>query len=545
LDAPLFYELLLGEIALRQGDIGAGFQQLLGAARHAKEDVLFRRAIEIAIAARAPEQALNAAKMWRDAVPKSREALEYIARLQLVMHREAAAVGPLKELLALSMPQAEQIEILRSLPRMFATSQNRVAAAAHLDELSRPYMAPAKPPPVREAAWVVQGQSALWRGNTPAALNAVQQAVAIDFSDVNAALLAVELMPKTPEAEPLVRAHLAKKTDSVVNLPYVQALIQMQRLSEASTRLEVMTKLRPDNVQPWLALGALQIDLHQPAAAQTSLKRCLALLGPDTDTPEDDANPIRTQAYLLLAQAAQQLGDYKSADVWLNRVDDPKQAVAVQSRRALLLAKQGKVTEARDLLHKLPERQPDDARAKLLAEVELLRLVKRFEEADRVLDDALRAQPEDADFLYEKSMIADRLGRPGDMEQLLRRVIKLKPNYAQAYNALGYSFADRGERLDEARALVGKALSLAPSDPFIIDSMGWVEFRSGHLQEALKYLRQAWDSRPDAEIGAHLGEVLWMAEDKEEALRIWRQSQNSDEDNELLKETLLRLQVGL
>lgn len=552
LDAPLFYELLVGEIALRQGEIGAGFQQLLSAARRSRNEALFRRAVEVAIEARAPEQALTAAKAWRSAVPKSREALEFVARLQLIQRRESEAVAPLREWLALA-PQAARVEALNGLPRMFSNMTDRRVASGYIDELTQPFVAATQPGVVRSAAWVARGRAALRLNDSAGALRAAREGQSAESSSLGVALLAVELMPKTIEAEPLVRRHVAQRPDSPARLPFIQALIESQRLSEAVVQLESLTQARPSFAPAWLTLGALQVDLRQSLPADTSLKKYLDLaksdvsVGPDVDpvAAQRGLDQGRTQAYLLLAQAAELRSDFKSAEMWLGRVDDPKQALAVQSRRALLLAKQGKVSEARSLLHKVPERQPEDARAKVLAEVQLLRDVRQYREAYKALDEILKSSPQDIELLYEKAMVVDRMGRAEEMERLLRQVIGLKPDFFHAYNALGYSLADRGERLDEARALVAKALSLSPTDPFITDSMGWVEFRAGRLAEALKYLRQAWSARQDTEIGAHFGEVLWTSGDKEEALRIWRQARERDADNEVLRETLSRLRVAL
>ena len=142
-------------------------------------------------------------------------------------------------------------------------------------------------------------------------------------------------------------------------------------------------------------------------------------------------------------------------------------------------------------------------------------------------------------------MMAEKLSRLDEMERVLRRVIELKPDHHHAYNALGYSLADRSQRLPEARALIKKALELAPGDPFITDSLGWVEFRLGNREEALRLLRQAYGSRPDPEIAAHLGEVLWATGAREDARRIWREGRERDTANEVLRETLTRLQVKL
>jgi Flp pilus assembly protein TadD len=126
--------------------------------------------------------------------------------------------------------------------------------------------------------------------------------------------------------------------------------------------------------------------------------------------------------------------------------------------------------------------------------------------------------------LYEAAMMADKAGHVHDMMQLLRKAIAADPESQPAYNALGYTLADRGENLPEARRLISRALELSPGNPFVLDSMGWVEYRMGHDDRALDYLQQAYDARPDPEIGAHLGEVLWRLGRQDEARAIWRKA---------------------
>ncbi len=215
----------------------------------------------------------------------------------------------------------------------------------------------------------------------------------------------------------------------------------------------------------------------------------------------------------------------------------------MQTRRALLLARQGQLPQARELVRSTPERDPADARAKLLAEAQVLREVKQWADAYTLLEAANQRYPNDADLLYEQAMMAEKIERLDAMEALLRRVMALKPEHAHAYNALGYSLADRNLRLAEAKTLIERALELTPGDPFITDSLGWVEFRLGNRDEALRLLRQAYKARPDAEIGAHLGEVLWAMGHHDEARRVWAEASSRDAGNDVLRDTMVRLKA--
>ena len=247
----------------------------------------------------------------------------------------------------------------------------------------------------------------------------------------------------------------------------------------------------------------------------------------------------------MLAQSAEQRSDFAAAEGWLAKIDDPQRALEVQTRRASILARQGKLAQARDLIGRVPEKTAEDGRAKLLAEAGLLREVKRWRDAFDVLAGANERFSEDSDLLYEQAMMAEKIDRPDEMERLLRKVIALKPDNAHAHNALGYSLADRQQRLPEARELIQRALELSPGDPFITDSLGWVEFRLGHSDEAVRLLKGAYASRPDTEIAAHLGEVLWAAGQRDEARRVWRDAKVRDAANDVLRETLARLRVDL
>ncbi|MFY9511671.1 MAG: tetratricopeptide repeat protein, partial [Rubrivivax sp.] len=417
------------------------------------------------------------------------------------------------------------------------------------------------------SALVAVGRGRMAAGETDKALAAAKQAQREDAAAPGPVLLALELMAKEPEAEQIVTTHMGRSdVDPGLRLAYVRTLTQQQRYPDAVRELEVVTKQKPDLAPPFLSLGALQLELRHPKEGEAALLRYVDLAqaqraaapapaaaasaaASDDDDGDDNtaAKPEQglVQAWLMLAQAAEQRGDFKAAETWLAKVDDPQRALEVQTRRASLLARQGRIKEARDVLRAAPERNPEDARAKLMAEAGVLRDVKRWKEAFEVLAGASQKFPDDTDLLYEQAMMAEKLNRMDELERLLRRVIELKPDSAQAYNALGYSLADRRVRLTEARELIKKALDLTPGDPFITDSLGWVEYRLGNRDEALRLLRQAYASRPDPEIAAHLGEVLWAFGQQDEAKKVWIEGKARDSANDVLRETLSRLKVGL
>lgn len=566
LDAPLFYQLLIGEIELNRGDAGTGYQVLLDAARKTRDERLFKRATDVALEAQAGDQALDAARAWRAAVPTSIDAARYEVQLLIALNRTSETVAPLRAILA-SVAVDQRPAAINSLPGYFSRTADRKATAAVLEQVLQPYIearaASASPDGKASAiaAWVALGRGRLGAGNGPNALEAARKAQALDAQAEPPALLGIELMATEPRAEELVTNYLAAKTSpsnttrSAVRLAYARTLAVAQRYADAEPQIEAVTRESPQFTDAWLTLGALRLELKKPTEAEQALTEYLKRIEATTEAPAADTEGTRddeaitpsqrlAQAYLLLAQSAEQRRDFKAAEEWLSKVDS-SQALSVQTRRASMLAQQGRLDEARALIRKLPERTPDDARAKLLAEIQLLRDQKQWQPALTLLSEANQRYTDDTDLLYEQAMVAERLNRVDDMEQILRRVIALKPLQPAAYNALGYSLADRNLRLPEARQLIARAVELAPGDPFLVDSLGWVEYRLGNHEEALKWLRQAHRSRPDTEIAAHLGEVLWVAGKRDEARRILAEARARDAGNDVLKETLARLKVDL
>jgi len=544
MDAPLFYQLLIGELELNAGQAGTAYQVLLDAARRTQDQALFKRVVSIALQARAGEQALIAAKAWREASPDSVDAHQSLLQLLALLNKPAEAAAPLKSLLALT-PTAQRGAVLASLPQLF---QRAPEPKQVLTGLKPALQEAAQQPDTRMMAMLVLAKLEQVAGEVEDAMTLTRSA-ASEFADAEEPLiLALDLMGQRAEAETLIKSALQAKPDNHgLRQAYGRALARAQRPADAAREFRLLTEQMPDNPSSWLALGSLELELGHADAADSALRSFLKRLEGDSKTAEhelsDAGKDARQQAWLLLAQAAEMRGELKAAEAWLLRVDAPQRQTETQLRRASLLAKQGKLAQARQLIQALPGEREQDLRAKLLAEAQLLRDAREWAPALDVLSKASERFPDDADLIYERSMMAEKLGRTEEMETLLRKVIELRPGHYHAYNALGYSLADRKERLPEARELIAKALSFAPQEPFIVDSMGWVEYRMGKLDEAERLLRQAYGSRPDAEIAAHLGEVLWAAGQRDEAKRVWAEGSKRDPKNEALRETMQRLKA--
>jgi len=242
-----------------------------------------------------------------------------------------------------------------------------------------------------------------------------------------------------------------------------------------------------------------------------------------------------------LGQVSEEEKRYDEALQWYGEVTRGDQFMPAQIRSAQVLLKQGNLDGARKFLQQVSAQNNDQRVQLVLAEAQLLRDAKREKDAFVVVDNALEKLPNHPDLLYDHAMLAEKVDRMDVLESSLRKLLKLKPDHAHAYNALGYSLADRNERLDEANELIDQALKLAPDDAFIIDSKGWVLYRQGKPDEALKYLQRAYSERPDAEIAAHLGEVLWVVGRRDDARKVWDAALKKTPDNDVLQKTVQRL----
>jgi tetratricopeptide (TPR) repeat protein len=542
LDSALFYQLLLGEITLQEGDPAAGFALMLDAARKTGNAQLYQRATDIALQSRSGDASLQAAMAWKQAQPASREANRYVLQILIALNRIADTVEPLKQEIRLAS-DVERPLAMMALPRAYARVSDKQLASTVVEQALADYL---NSPATASAAWTTVGRMRGSAGDMEGALDAAKRGHAADPQAEGPVLLALEAMdPKRPEAESLVRKYLESNPQAQpeMRMAYVRRLLDLQRYAEAATELQTVTRKKPDFPEGWLVLGAMQLQDNQLALAQPSLERYIALVG--QQAPQDESQRGLAQAYLSLSQIAEKHKDYAAAENWLSKIENSSELAQAQTRRASILARQGKLEQGRQLIRQLPERNPGDARLKLNAEVGLLREFKQYQAAYDLLAQALAVTPNEADLLYDQSMMAEKLDRLDDMERLLRKVIEIKPDHHHAYNALGYSLADRSVRLPEAKALIQKALEYAPSDPFIKDSLGWAEFRMGNSAEAIRIFEAAYKAKPDAEIAAHFGEVLWSLGQKDRALALWKEGMLINPENETLLETLKRLRVKL
>ena len=539
-DAEIFYEILLGEITTRSGDPSSGYALMLEAARTSNDENIYKRAADIALQARSGEAALAAANAWKDAWPQSCEANRYVLQLLVALNRIADTAAPLQQELLLTKAQAKATAF-QALPQLYRRASDKALAASVVQQALASDL---KHPDTGAAAWATVGRMRILANDKKGALEAAHRAQKFDPNYEGTALLALELMEEgEAEAAPIARQYFDGQPLPALRLIYARVLVDLQRPAESLAQLQAATRENPSLAEGWLMQAMLQIQNKALDQAEIALQQFTAAA---QASATDSANiPGMTQAYLLYAQIAEAQGNFEAAEGWLQRVNNPSDVFNAQIRRAALWARQGELTRARGLLHTLQTTSTEEERVKWMAEVQFLRDAGKYNQALALQAQAVAQFPNDNDLLYDQAMLADRAGQQQTMERLLRQLIARQPDYHHAYNALGYSLAERGVRLQEAKELIEKALTYAPDDPFITDSLGWVEFRLGNHAQALLLLERAFEKRQDADIAAHLGEVLWKLGQYERAKALWKDAQQQHPDNETLRETLKRLGVAL
>ena len=532
LNAVLFYQLLLGELNVQAGEPGSGFAIILDAARKTKDEALFQRATELALQSRSGEAALQAARSWKSSLPDSQEANRYILQILLALNRTDEAGRALSAIIA-SLPIQEQSATIASIPRIFGRLQDKNLAAKVVEQA---LITAIQNPETATTAWTTIGRMKRDAGEILPAAEAARAGHAANGKAPGPIMLAMSLLNVVPaEVQPMITQYMAGDALPDLRLGYARTLIDLDQMQPALAQLNQLTKQHANFAPGWLFLGLLQSDLSQMLLSEQSLKQYIKLV--DLAKDNDQSGGL-SEAYLALSQMAQKQGQWIQADEWLARIPPNSDPLKVASRRAALLAQQGRKSDGLKILEQVKVNNPQEVRLKALALSQWLREDKQITAALTIIEKALAQFPADTDLQSEMSMLCEKLGRFDQMESLLRGIMKVKPNDAHAFNALGYSLADRKIRLDEARELILKAVQLAPRDPFIQDRLGWLEYRVGNTTEAVRILEAAFKARPDAEIAAHLGEVYWVLGQKDKAGTIWREGLMLKSDNETLLETL-------
>lgn len=515
---------LLGDLALHRGDTRLAVEAWSDLAKRTRDPAALARATEVAGFARQYEQALELASIWLEVEPDSTRARQTQSSLLVLANRLDELAPQLAILLERDKPNLAAN--LMHLNRMLARHENKKAVQQLVEKLAAPYET------LPEAHFAV-AQASANAGDIMGALVALERALLLRPDWETAALARAQLQARQSSASAI--AGLSEFVErqpaaSEARLALARLLIGEKRFPDARQHFDRLLKDNPDNPEIIYPIAMLALQQGDASTGRQQLERLLK-----SDFPD------KSSVHFFLGQLDQEQKKLQAALEHYGQVTSGNQFIAARARSAQILLQQGKPDEARELLHNTRGGSAEERTQLTLAEAQLLRDAGRHADAYTALAGALADQPDNTDILYDAALTAERSGRPELLEQHLKHLLSLRPDHAHALNALGYSLADRNLRLDEAFDLITRALVILPDDPFITDSLGWVQFRQGRLEEALATLERAYRHRPDPEIAAHLGEVLWTLGRREDARRLLDEAARQHPDNEALASTIKKL----
>jgi len=514
----LLYEFLLGEVAMQRGHTRLAAQTYLDLAQETRDPRVAQRAAQVALRAREMNKAIEAFKLWLELEPDSSVAKQMLSTLLLTGGRLEEAEPYLRDLLA-SEPDNIGHNFMQLYP-LLSRSSDKLAVFKLVSDLAKPY------PKVAEAHWAL-AQAAEAAGRHDLALKEAQQVDRLNPQWEMSALLQAQLLrhDNPQRALGVLKKYLSSNPQaSEVRLLYARLLLAEKQYKPARKEFKRLLKAHPDNADLAFAVALLSLQMGELDQAEQELKQSLDHGKKDQDT-----------VYFYLGQLSEAKKDYDTALQDYRKVQGGEYYFRAQLRIVFLLGKQGKLDEARAKLHSMNAQNNRERVQLVLLEVQLLTSAKHYQAAYDVLQKELKKLPSHPDLLYETALLADRIGKPDELEKLIRKLLQEEPDNANAYNALGFSLLERNVRVQEGMKLVEKAYSLSPNDAAITDSMGWGYYRLGKLDKSLEFLRRAYKLDPDPEIAAHLGEVLWVHGDKDEAKKVWSDNLKLHPDNEALQ----------
>ena len=522
-DSDLMAKLLTAQFALQSNDIAGGAAGFAAAAKLSNDPEVAEEATRLALTIKDWPLAKASLERWQALAPKDPGVLQARAWIALGEGRPDAAFADLDALASRGDEQG-----WRLIAQTLLGSDDKAAAAKILERIATPaHLANS------ESSWVAVSQLAFKLGDKAGAQRVADGAVqrfhggeayawsarlALDRGDKAAAKsLYAEALKHDPKSVRLRGGYAALLADAGDNAGAARALAQ-----------------GPQDDTTYAARAAY--------AARAEDKGALLSLYRELDT---DRNARTGSRLFLLGQVAELIDKREDALNWYREIDeDDEHWFDAQTRTAIVLDQLGRTDQALEFLRQLQAQTGEDSSQLgnvYLLEADLLTRKGRPADARAVYERGLETLPDDPRLLYARALLSAEQDDVSGAERDLRRVIALKPDDAEALNALGYTLADRTDRRDEALELIQRAIRLKPDEPAIIDSLGWIRYRMGDLDASLKELRRAYEKQADPEIAAHLGEVLWVRGDRDEARRVWEQGRKKDAKNKALLETIRRL----
>ncbi len=523
LTEELLYRLLEAEFAGQRGHLDVAVESYLELAVATRDPRIVERATRIAVFARDNEAAEKAARLWVELDPRSPDPHQVLAVMALRDGNIDSSLEHLQSILDYTFGELDQ-KLL-----MIANLLGREADREMVMSVMETLIQTRQESP--ELLFAFSRVATIF-GRYERALELLEQTLGYEPENDSVALSYIAILQRlgrTEDALHWLESTLMDRGDNDFNLrlTYARLLTDERNYSDALGQFEILADQAPNNVDVLFALGLIYLQSGKIHEAESNFRRLSA------------RGHRNNEVSYYLGRIAEERNDYSQAGVWYQGVQAGPNYFDSQIRLALALARQKRFDDARMHLGAIRTQGERESRIIIQAEAEMLVQMEEYEQAMEIYDLALE-DDYDADLLYARAMLAEKMDRLDLLERDLRTIIDREPDHAQALNALGYTLADRTERYEEAHELINRALDLRPNDYHILDSKGWVLYRLGRLDEALVYLRRALEIMHDGEIAAHLGEVLWVMGDRKEAKKVWESALKISPDNAHLQDVIQR-----
>ena len=539
LTSNIVFRILAAEIsAQRSAFIPAG-KTMLDLAKEVGDVRLARRALEFYLAGGNLAGALESSRLWLRFEPDDAEALSTEMTLSAASGQTSGLTTALRK--KIDEARDKTAAIGQAMAILGRVPDKRAGLAILITVLQESQARDTLP------AHIAISDLARAAGDAPRALSAAKAALNVAPRSEDAAMrvfeygLAVDAQQAFRDAQGFAAAHPKARR---LRLLLATQWAERREFDSAMAELVAMAKLDPEDIDLVFMQGQIAYRAKRLPEARNLLEQYVSRQSQRQSGASDEASGL-VDAYQLLSRIAQDQGFFDDAVRLLDNIQEPSARHNARVRQAAIRAQQGRVDDALAILDTSDPQSLEEEVLTASAGAQMLREAKRPLEAIKRLEAANERMPDTVEIKYELAMMYERNERLNDTERLLREVIALDPGHAHSYNALGYSLADRNQRLPEALKLITRALEIAPNDPFIMDSMGWIKFRLGDYVTAVQYLEKAYRVRPEADIAAHLGEALWMLGQRDTAIEIWKKALAKEADNATLQETIKRLGVRL
>ncbi|MDH5446122.1 MAG: tetratricopeptide repeat protein, partial [Gammaproteobacteria bacterium] len=524
-NAILIEKILVAEIAGQRGMLTTAVRNYVEAAKISQDPEIAERAARIAVYARETGQALDAARLWVKLAPLSLDARQVLAALLVRNGMTDEALAHFEAVIADGEQDEQKGYML--ITSLLSKEQDKLSALKVMEKLVAKRADSAH-------AHYAYSHLALLVGEYEKAEKGIARTLEIKSDWVQALMLQVNILSRqgrNGEAlEKLATVVDDNEDDHSLRLFYARKLVDAKRLEDARDQFKQLIDNDDEDARgdAIYALGLLSLQLSEADDAEDYFKKLVEL------------GKRSNEANYYLGQMAERNKDPADAIEYYSLVKFGDHLIDAQIRISVLIAKSGKVDEARKRLQSIDAKTSDVSLRIYLAEGEILRNDKQYETAIELYTEALAELPDNIELLYARALTAEKVDRLDVTVQDLQEIVERQPNNAQALNALGYTLVDRTDRLDEGVKLIERAYKLNSSDPAITDSMGWAYYRQGKLTEALRLLRKAFSLNNDGEIAAHLGEVMWVSGDKDGAREIWDAALRQTPEHKVLLDVIQR-----